>query len=126
MLRYCQKKQRQLQQDEIDIEISKLKKNAELDAKRLEKELEFFGIERNWALDKEKMQAQLDIELKIKATDADIEIKKMQALAEEHRKNKQLKTEAQIAVIEAKRQTSKDEQEHIEKIVGNCGRCRCT
>lgn len=111
------KKQRQLKQDEIDIEIEKLRKNAEIEAKRIEEELEFLGIERQWALDKEKMQAQLDAELKIKATDTDLEIKKMQALAEEHRKNKQLKTEAQIAVIEAKRQTSSDEQAHIEKLL---------
>lgn len=107
----------EMQVEEINAKITKIKKNAEIQAKRLEEELRLDGVEREWELDKEKLLTDLDVDLKRQNTEADIEIRKMQSLAEEHRKNKQLKTEARIAEMETKRITAQQEQGHVQKVL---------
>jgi hypothetical protein len=88
-------------------ELSKAEIKAKIDEVELQieykkQELKLLGLDREWGIEKDRM-----------VTEAEIDTTKMQALAEEHRKNKAQKTNLQLEQMRLAHEIAKDEQGHM-------------
>jgi len=91
-----------LSEAEILSKIEEIKMQTKFQIEKKQQEIIVLGKKLEWEIEKDKAH-----------TEADIDTKKMQALAEEHRKNKTQKTNLQLEEMRLAHEIAKDEQGHM-------------
>jgi hypothetical protein len=106
-----------LSAQEIEAQIQRIQTDTKIEGEKKAQELELFGIERQWEVDKERRLTEAKIEIDKKREEAEIEIAEMKAFYEQVQKIEALKHQQQLEIREDQRKTIGLEIAHIQNLI---------
>lgn len=97
---------KELSAAQVADKIERVRISTKLEAQKKLRELEILGVRRKWEIQKERLEAE-----------ASLEMDKMRILAEEYRKNKELKALQKLREMELRHEEAQNERKHIENLL---------